>query len=117
MASQLSARSDFTETLAIHVALRSALRSSQYKKNAAVRKAAEKLRDELESERSIYGRQLKMIHLMEKGTTLAEVGRKLRCSRRTIFRYLNHLEDAGISITLRQNKYHVDKGVTRMLRA
>lgn len=117
MASQLSSRSDFTETFAIHIALRSALKSKQYEKNAAVRKAAQKLCGELEGERSIYGRQLKMINLMEKGTTLAEVGRKLRCSRRTVFRYLNHLEEAGISITLRGNKYYVDKGVAKMLRA
>ena len=117
MASQLSSRSDFTEHFAIQVALRSALRSNQYKKNAAVRKAAEKLRDELQGERSIYGRQLKMINLMQTGATLAEVGRKIRCSRRTVFRYLNHLEEAGISLTLRQNKYYVDKGVAKMLRA
>ncbi|MGB2985431.1 MAG: helix-turn-helix domain-containing protein [Phycisphaerae bacterium] len=116
MASQLSARSDFTETFAIHVALKAALKSKQYEKHAAVRSAAEQLCKELQSERSIYGRQLKMITLMEKGATLAEVGRKLRCSRRTVFRYLNHLEYAGISVTLDKNKYYVDKGVARMLR-
>ena len=116
MASQLSARSDFTETFAIHVALRSALRAKQYEKNVAVKKAAETLCQDLQGERSIYGRQLKMINLMEKGASLAEIGRKLRCSRRTVFRYLNHLEDAGISIKLQGTKYHVDKGVVRMLR-
>lgn len=117
MASQLSTRSDFTETFAIHVALRVAIRSRQYQNNAAVRRAAEKLSTELDSERSIFGRQLKMVKLMETGSTLAEMGRKLRCSRRTIFRYLNHLEDAGISIKLDGSKYFVDKSVTRMLRA
>ncbi len=117
MASQLSTRSDFTETFAIHVALKGALKSQQYGGNAAVRKAAERLCADLAGERSIYGRQLKMINLMEKGTSLAEIGRKLRCSRRTVFRYLNHLEDAGISITLDNNKYNVDKSVVRMLRA
>ena len=116
MPSQLSARSDFTETFAIHVALKSAVKSRQYEKNAAVKRAAEKLCKELQGERSIYGRQLKMIGLMEKGASLAEIGRKLGCSRRTVFRYLNHLEDAGISIKLQGAKYHVDKGVARMLR-
>jgi biotin operon repressor len=58
-----------------------------------------------------------MIGLMEKGASLADIGRKLRSSRRTVFRYLNHLEDACISITLDKNKYHVDKSVVRMLRA
>ena len=116
MTSQLSTRSDFTETFAIHVALRGALKSKQYNKNAAVKRAAEKLFAELESERSIFGRQLKMVKLMERGSSLAEMGRKLRCSRRTVFRYLNHLEDAGISIKLQGSKYKVDKSVTRMLR-
>ena len=115
MASQLSAQSDFTETLAVHVALKSALKTGRYQKHAAVRKAAEKLCNELEGESSIYGRQLKMIRLMRTGATLAEIGRKLRCSRRTVFRYLNHLEDSGISIDLDGTKYRVDRGVIRML--
>lgn len=116
MASQLSARSDFTETLAIHVALKSALKAKKYAANAAVRHAAERLCKDLESERSIYGRQLKMLGLMEKGVTLVGLSRKLRCSRRTVFRYLNHLEDAGIALKLDGTRYFVDKGVMRMLR-
>ncbi len=117
MASQLSTKSDFTETFAIHVALKAALKSKQYEKNSAVHKAADRIATELQGEKSIYGRQIKMIGLMEKGVSLAELGRKLRCSRRTVFRYLNHLEDAGIPISLDNNKYHVEKSVTKMLRA
>ena len=117
MASQFSARSDFSEAFAIHVALKCALKSKQYDKNAAVKKAAEGLVKELESERSIYGRQLKLIGLMEKGATIADIGRKLRSSRRTVFRYLNHLEEAGVSLSLKNGKYHVDKGIARLLRA
>ena len=116
MSGQLSARSSFTGTFAIHVALKSTLKSKRYEKNTAVRKAAEELCRELESEQSIYGRQLKMIALMERGATLGEIGRKLRCSRRTVFRYLNHLEDAGISITLHKNKYRVDRSMADMRR-
>ena len=81
-----------------------------------MRKSAAKLCQELESERSIYGRQLKMIGLMERGVTLGEIGRKLRCSRRTVFRYLNHLEDTGITIKLEGLKYRIDKSLVRMLR-
>ena len=116
MSTQLSARSDFTETLAIHVALKAAVKSKQYEKHVAVKKAAMKLCKELEGEKSIYGRQLKMISLMEKGASIAELGRRLRCSRRTAFRYLNYLEDAGISVTLEGGKYRVDRSVARMLR-
>ena len=117
MASQLNARSDFAETFAIHVALKAALKSKQYDKNSAIKKAAETLCKDLQSERSIYGRQLTMIGLMEKGATIGELGRKLRSSRRTMFRYLNQLEDAGISLKLEGRKYHIDKSVARMLRA
>ena len=116
MSTQLSARSDFTETLAIHVALKAAVKSKQYEKHAAVKAAAMRLCKELEGEKSIYGRQLKMISLMEKGVSIAELGRRLRCSRRTAFRYLNYLEDAGISVTLEGGKYRVDRSVARMLR-
>jgi biotin operon repressor len=117
MAGQLSARSEFTETLAIHVALKTALKAKRYDKTPEAKKAADQLCKELESERSIYGRQLKMINLMEKGASIAELGRKLKCSRRTAFRYLNHLESAGVSIKLEGSKYHVDKNVAKLLRA
>ena len=117
MAGQLSTRSDFAETFAIHVGLKAALRSKQYDKTPEVKRAAERLCKELESERSIYGRQLKMVAGMAKGATLADLGRKLRGSRRTVFRYLNYLEEAGVSLKLSGGKYHVDKAVTRLLRA
>ena len=117
MASQLSTKSDFTETFAIHVALKQALKAKQYDKTPAVRQAAEKLAKDLQGERSIYGRQLKMVSLMERGVSIGELGRKLKCSRRTAFRYLNHLEDAGVSIKLVDGKYRVDKAVARLLRA
>ena len=117
MSTQLSARSGFTETFAIHVALKAALKSRQYEKNAAVKRAAIRLCKELEGEKSIYGRQLKMISMMEKGASIAELGRKLCCSRRTAFRYLNYLEAAGIPVTLEGGKYRIDKSVARMLRA
>ena len=117
MASQLSARSEFTETLALHVGLKNALKSRQYSKIPAVQKAAERLCSELQGGRSIYGRQLSMIKLMEKGATIEALGRKLRCSRRTVFRYLNHLEDAGVGINLDGGRYRVDRNVARMLRA
>jgi len=116
MPSQLSTSSDFTETLAVHAALKAALKSRLLDKNPAMKKAALRLSAELESDSSIFGRQLKMLNLMEKGTTVAELGRRLRTSRRTLFRYLNYLENAGIQITLENNKYHVDKNVSKLLR-
>lgn len=115
MAGQLTARSDFAETLAIYLGIKSALKSNRYGKQAAVRAAAEQLLKDLSSEKSVFGMQLKMIALLEKGTTIDDLGKRIRCSRRTVFRYLNSLEEAGVGITLDQGTYQVDKNVAKML--
>lgn len=117
MANQLSERSDFTETLAIHAALKAALKAKLYDKNPSVRQAAEALCKDLQASGSIYERQRKLITLMERGATIHEFVRKLRCSRRTAFRYLNYLEDAGVDISLEGGKYRVSKAMARMARA
>ena len=116
MSTQLGTRSEFTETLAIHLGLKAAIKSGQYEKNTAVKKAASRMCKDLEAEDSIFGRQVKMIRLMEKGATIGELGKRLRCSRRTAFRYLNHLEQAGVGVTLDDGKYHVDRTVAKLIR-
>jgi biotin operon repressor len=116
MAANLRNKSDFTETVAVHAALRQALKSRMFKGDPKVQSAAQKLVKSLESERSIYGRQLKMIQLMQKGATIEKMGRQLRCSRRTLFRYLNHLESAGIDITLEGREYKVAPNLLKLLR-
>ena len=67
MASQLATQSDFTETLAIHIALKSAIKNKQYSKSKAVQSAAQKLQKELNGDKSVFGKQLKMAGMMEKG--------------------------------------------------
>ncbi|MBN1511323.1 MAG: helix-turn-helix domain-containing protein [Phycisphaerae bacterium] len=117
MAANLRNKSDFTQTLAVHAALQQALRGNLYKRDPKVLGAAQKLVRILEGERSTYGRQLRMIQLMQKGATIDQMGRQLRCSRRTLFRYLNHLESAGIDITLDGSEYTVSKDLLKLLRA
>ncbi|MCH7814784.1 MAG: HTH domain-containing protein [Planctomycetes bacterium] len=107
MPANMSDRCEFTETFAIHTALRAALKQKLFAVDPHLRKTAEKLVHAFESERTIYGRQLKMLGLMRKGTTIDTIRRKLRCSRRTVFRYLNHLESAGVEITLQDGVYRV----------
>jgi len=102
--------SDFAEIRAVHSALQFALKGGIYSKEPLARRAAERLLKELEGDRSVYGRQLKMVGLIRRGVTVAQLGKKLKCSRRTVFRYLNSLEDAGVSIELRENKYYVTSG-------
>jgi len=93
--------------MAIHVALRGALKQRSFGESPSLRKVAERLLSELESERSIYGRQLKMLRMLRDGATIEDIERKVGCSRRTVFRYLNHLEDAGLDLALEDYKYRV----------
>ncbi len=117
MPAKLGNRSDFTETLAIHASLRAAIKQKLFAGDDRVRKSADKLVVALESERTIYGRQLKMLGLMQKGATIEAMRRRMRCSRRTVFRYLNHLEEAGVNISLEGRRYHVaSKLVKNLLR-
>jgi CRP-like cAMP-binding protein len=115
MAEQTLNRSDFKETYAVHAALRSGLKSKLFVKDASAKKAAERLLKTLESEKTIYGRQCKMIRLMQKGATIAELQKGLNCSRRTVFRYFLDLENADINIRLEGAKYFVDKGLLQLV--
>ncbi len=108
-------RSDFTETLAVHAALKLAIKNKLFTKDDRVRKSADKLLAALESERTTYGRQLKMLALMKNGAGIEAMRRKLRCSRRTIFRYLNHLESAGVEISLEGTQYKVSGALLQSL--
>lgn len=107
--------SDFIESLAVHAGLKLALKQRVFKNSPRARKSAEGLLASLESSRSTYGRQLKMLQLMQKGASVQTMGKSLRCSRRTVFRYLNHLENAGVEITLSGETYHVDPGLLATL--
>ncbi len=100
--------SDFIESFAVHASLKLALKRRIFISNPRAKRTAERLVASLEGRRSTYGRQLKMLQLMQKGASVQAMGKGLRCSRRTVFRYLNHLENAGVEITLSGEIYRVD---------
>jgi biotin operon repressor len=50
---------------------------------------------------------------MQDGVTIETMRRKLRCSRRTVFRYLNELEAAGVEISLQGQRYRVSGNLLR----
>ncbi len=108
-------RSDFKETYSVHAALRYALKKKLFNSDLNARRSAEKLLRYLESDKSIYGRQCKMIRMMSEGATLAQLRKGLNCSRRTVFRYLVDLEQAGIEITLEGGVYKVDKSLLELV--
>jgi biotin operon repressor len=99
----------------VHAALKLAIKQKLFAKDETVRKGAEKLLAAFESERTTYGRQLRMLTLMKDGASIETMQRKLRCSRRTIFRYLNHLEEAGVEVSLEGQLYRVSSSLVRSL--
>jgi Helix-turn-helix domain of resolvase len=115
MAKQTLQRADFKETYAVHAALRSGLKGKLFSKDLAAQKAAKRLLGYLESDKSIYGRQCKMIKLMQKGATIAQLRKGLKCSRRTVFRYFHDLDDAGIEVALDGTVYSVSKGLLKLI--
>lgn len=108
-------RSDFKETYAVHAALRHGLKSKLFAKDASAGKSAGRLLKHLESDKSIYGRQCKMIKLMTKGASIAQLRKGLGCSRRTVFRYLVDLEKADVDIALKGSTYTVGKGLLELV--
>ena len=115
MSVQALRESDFKETYAVHAALRAGRKSKLFAKDAAARKAADKLLKHLESDRSIYGRQCKMLRLMENGATISQLRKGLGSSRRTVFRYFLYLEEAAIDIKLEGSSYKVAKGTMKLI--
>ncbi len=115
MVAQALKQSDFKETYAVHAAIRNGLRTKLFRKDTDAKRAAEHIIKHLESDKSIYGRQLRMIQLMRRGATIAQLRKGLHCSRRTVFRYFLDLERAGIDIKLEGSSYGVDKGMLKLV--
>lgn len=110
------ASSDFAEVYAVHTALKSALKQNILSDFPQAKRAALGLVKEFESASSAYGRQLKMAQQLQRGATLDDLASKLRSSRRTIFRYLNTLEQAGVKIELSGETYKATAGVPKLPR-
>ncbi|GMU38296.1 MAG: HTH domain-containing protein [Phycisphaerae bacterium] len=99
--------SDILKTKAIQSALQFALEKRLFSKNPELRKAAESWLKDADNDRSVFGRQMRMIQVLRKGATLEEMVRRLKSSRRTVFRYLNELERAGYTVKLEDSVYRV----------
>jgi hypothetical protein len=115
MPANLRNRAGFSETFAVHAGLKFALAKKLFRGDPSAHQAAMNLVKSLESERSIYGRQLKMLRHMEAGATLDQMVKQLRCSRRTAFRYLDQLKAAGIGVTLKGHEYRVPRHLLKLV--
>jgi len=48
-----------------------------------------------------------LMPMLKKGANIAQMVKSSGTSRRTIFRYLNHLEEAGMDITIVDGVYRI----------
>jgi hypothetical protein len=116
MAVNMRNRADFAETFVVHAALKHALARKLFGGDVRAQNTAAALIKSLEGERSIYGRQLKMIGLMTKGASIQQIVKTLRCSRRTVFRYLAHLGGAGVVVELANGQYKAPADALKLVK-
>lgn len=97
----------FAETQTILRALEFAMAKGGFGTNTRQKKTAAVLIKKMKSNRSVGGRHLQLLNVLKKGVTIDEMIKATGSSRRTMFRYLNHLEDAGFDIVITDGKYRL----------
>ncbi len=97
----------FLETQTILTALEFALKKGAFGTNSPQRKAAQTLIRSMQSNKSVSGRHQQLMDLLTSGATLEQMMKTTGASRRTVFRYLNHLEEAGKDIELAEGTYRL----------
>jgi hypothetical protein len=97
----------FLETETILSALEFTSAKGGFGKNAKLKTTAETLIRSMKSKKSFSGRQQQLRALLKKGATIGDMIKAINCSRRTVFRYLNDFEDAGLAIVLTDGKYRL----------
>ncbi len=95
----------FLETETILRALEFTSAKGGFGKNAKLKATAATLIKGMKSKESFSGRQQQLRTLLRKGATIGDMIKAISCSRRTVFRYLNDFEDAGLEIALEDAKY------------
>lgn len=97
----------FLQTQTIRHALEFTLENGGFARNGMQRKEAKLLLRRMSSTESVSGRHDSLRRLLKKGATMEEMIKITGSSRRTIFRYLNHFEEAGLDIRIIDGKYHL----------
>ena len=95
----------YLQTQTILRALEFALSKGGFGTNAHQKKTALALIKDMKSNESVSGRHQQLTAMLKKGASIAEMIKAAGASRRTIFRYLNHFEDAGLDISIVDGKY------------
>lgn len=95
----------FLQTQTILKALEFTLAKGGFGTNAGQKKAAASLIKEMSGTKSVSGRHQQLMNMLKKGSTVDQMIKATGSSRRTIFRYLNHFESAGVDIRLEDGQY------------
>ena len=99
-------QSSFIETQTILHALEFASAKGAFQ-SPRQKKTAGELIKRMKSNQSLSGRHQQLRDLLRRGATIEEMIKTIGASRRTVFRYLNHLEEAGLTIVLGGGKYRI----------
>ena len=97
----------FLQTQTILRALEFALTKKGFGNNAAQKRAAEALIKRMKSTKTVSGRHQQLRAILKRGATIDQMIKAIGSSRRTIFRYLNQFEEAGIDIVIIDGKYRL----------
>lgn len=95
----------FLETQTILKAIEFAITKGGFGNNARMKKTAAALIKDMKGNASVSGRHQQLMDMLKRGATLQQMMKATGSSRRTIFRYLNHFEEADVSIVLEDGKY------------
>ena len=95
----------YLQTQTILRALEFATSKGGFGTNTHQRKTALALIKDMKSNESVSGRHQQLSAMLRRGASIAEMMKAADASRRTIFRYLNHFEDAGLNISITDGKY------------
>ena len=100
-------KTSFLQTQTILQALEFTIAKGGFGPNARQKKTAAALIKDMKSTGSVSGRHQQLREMLKKGATLDQMIRATGSSRRTVFRYLNQFEDAGIRIILAEGRYRL----------
>jgi hypothetical protein len=95
----------YLQTQTILRGLEFALAKGAFNGNHEQKRTAAALIKEMKGNKSVGGRHQLLTSILKKGATVEEMVKATESSRRTIFRYLNNFEEAGVHIQLEGGRY------------
>mgnify|MGYP002624841957 CR=1 FL=1 len=99
--------SNFVETETILRAIEFAQAKGAFSRDPRLQKAATALIKRMKSNRTPSGRQQQLRNLLREGASIKDMIRGIGASRRTVFRYLNDFEEAGLRLVLEDGRYFI----------